>query len=254
MLNWNLNKSVYFFTLHKCASSLFAQKILPFVEGLKHVDYAKEIFSGNLIPSKKTISFASIGFIYGPIRLSAPKNLFLYSDFVVPAIENCIRKKGKPLFMIRDPRDILISQYYSFGFSHGISSEPSIQSSQLEIRKQIATMSLDEYCLLNAEKTAENFWELKQLANKYPADSLFKYEHLIENPEVFIAQLKQFVPLKQKKIEEIKMLSRPRECEDIFSHKRSGKIRAYAEKLKPQTISKINQKLEKILKEFEYEK
>jgi hypothetical protein len=69
---------------------------------------------------------------------------------VVPAIENCIRRKGKPLFMIRDPRDKLISQYYSFGFTHGISSEPSIQTSQRAIRKKITTMSLDEYGLLNA--------------------------------------------------------------------------------------------------------
>ena len=91
---------------------------------------------------------------------------------MAPAIAKCINGRGKALFMVRDPRDVLVSQYYSFGFTHGISNEPGIRTSQNEIRQKIKTTSLDEYCLSFAKRTEEEFLKLRQLADMYPADCL----------------------------------------------------------------------------------
>ena len=75
---------------------------------------------------------------------------------------------------------------------------------------------------------------------------------MVDKFDVFIRQLLHWVSLEQKTIEEIKALSRPKEQEDVRSHKRSGKVGAYKEKLKPETIQKINIFLKKTLIDFNY--
>jgi hypothetical protein len=42
------SESVFFYTFHKCASSLFARFVLPNVRGLRHENYAARIFRGEL--------------------------------------------------------------------------------------------------------------------------------------------------------------------------------------------------------------
>ncbi len=42
----NSYESVYFYTFHKCASSLFSNYVLRNIKGLVHVDYAVQISSG----------------------------------------------------------------------------------------------------------------------------------------------------------------------------------------------------------------
>ena len=39
-------ESVYFYTFHKCASTLFSKDFLPNTEGLHHLDYARLIYRG----------------------------------------------------------------------------------------------------------------------------------------------------------------------------------------------------------------
>ena len=64
----NPPESVYFYTFHKCASSLFSRYVLRNIEGLRHVDYAYQIYCGKKI---REVVFHEKGFVYGPIRLSA---------------------------------------------------------------------------------------------------------------------------------------------------------------------------------------
>ena len=76
---WLLNKdkyeSVFFYTFHKCASSLFSGYVLRNIEGLRNIDYASRLYQGR---EPKSIKFEKYGYIYGPIRLSANPSSIVY--------------------------------------------------------------------------------------------------------------------------------------------------------------------------------
>ncbi len=72
--------------------------------------------------------------------------------------------------MIRDPRDILVSSYYSFGFSHGFSSVQKIKDIQKERRIIIQSKTIDEYALENSDRILTNFNTLNK-AQRTPTAS-----------------------------------------------------------------------------------
>lgn len=245
-------RSVYFFTLHKCASSLFGRRVLPAVQGLRHMNHAAGIFRAEADAAPTPVVFHDEGFIYGPIRLSAPKDGPVYHTLVGPAVERCLAGDCVVLIMVRDPRDILISEYYSFGSTHGLSRQPDIAAVQTQIRERIRGMTLDEYLLDRAPVAAENFAQLHRLAIASPQGDVLKYEDLVENFDGFTRQLTRWVDLAPETIADMHEQSRPRATEDPHSHKRSGKVRAYMEKLEPSTIRELDRHLGDALTAFGY--
>lgn len=111
--NRDLPETVYFYTFHKCASTLFNSYILKNIKGLQHVDYASQIYGGKKI--NKKLNFRDKGFVYGPIRLSADPMSSVYRMLVAPTSGHEFIRDKIAIFVVRDPRDILVSAYYSFG-------------------------------------------------------------------------------------------------------------------------------------------
>ncbi|MGK7926886.1 MAG: sulfotransferase, partial [Spirulina sp.] len=110
-------RSILFYTSHKCAST-FVGKLLDTIckksqyeiidyagtiwgagDRLKHIESPYELF----LERAYSDLYSLHGKIYAPQRE--------YLDF--PG-----RTKFKHIFFLRDPRDVLISAYYSFGFTH----------------------------------------------------------------------------------------------------------------------------------------
>lgn len=243
--------SVYFYTFHKCASSLFANFILKNCEGLKHVDYAKEIYLGSR--TDMTLKYKSHGEIYGPIRISANPNSLVYNNLVKPTTCIDFVEGKKQVFFIRDPRDILISAYYSYGFTHGISPVDSIGNQQTSIRDSIVKMSLEEYILSEAENQDRHFKILHKLSKVNTDSVVLKYEDLIDNFDHFKSQLEVHLTLKENTKSEIFKKSRPIQKENTKSHRRSGGVRTFESKLDKKTILLLNDKLEETLRLFNYE-
>lgn len=245
-------KSVYFFTLHKCASSLFAKRILPMAVGLTHVNYAAQIFRYGEAAVSEAIVFRDEGFLYGPIRLSAPKDGPAYRAVVKPAIDQCLSDGCVGLVMVRDPRDILISEYYSFGFTHGISKHPEVSSWQLNVRENIASMTLDEYVLDRAPSVLANLLELYKISENCSQHEILRYEDLIEDFDLFVSRLSRHIELEAHVIADLHEQSRPREVEMPDLHKRSGRVRAYLDKLQATTIDKLDPLLDDVLTCYGY--
>jgi len=109
-------ESIYFFTLHKCASTLFSSFVLKNLEGLTHVDYAKDLTSGRRSP-RKALPFHDYGIIYGPIRLSNDPENLISRHLIKPIYSPDFLTDKRAVFFVRDPRDILVSAYYSFGYT-----------------------------------------------------------------------------------------------------------------------------------------
>ena len=244
-------QSVYFFTFHKCASSLFSTYILKNITGLKHVDYDMDMYSGKTF--SLPLPFKKYNFAYGPLRLSLTPSTKEYEYFIKPIANPFFIKDKIAIFLVRDPRDILISAYYSFKFTHGFSSVPEIKARQLQYQATFKNKSLAEYVLDDATIQNKNFKTLHELASQCNRSVILKYEDMIENFDYFIAQLSKHIPLTDAVKQEIFKRSRPKKQEDITSHRRSGGVAGYKDKLDSETLLKLNEILKPTLQQFSYE-
>jgi hypothetical protein len=253
-LSWYFSRksheSVYFYTFHKCASILFGSYILKNIDGLRHVNHASRIYSGR---SYKKLKLEAKGYAYGPIRLSADPMSPVYKKLVVPATQPEFMGDKIVIFFVRDLRDILVSAYYSFGYSHAFSPVEKIRQLQEATRSEIQAESLDEDALRSANKVRQNFETLSQLDSVCERSIVLKYEDMIGNFEHFIAQLSKYIALSQGVVQTIFERSRPKESEDISSHRRSGQPGGFRGKLQQETLDSLNRELENVLEKYQYE-
>ncbi len=243
--------SIYFFTFHKCASSLFSKQILKKTDNLQHVDYANYLADKDT-SYNKPLGFKKHGCIYGPIRLSASKNI-VEKLLVQPSTTPDFVKDIKAIFLIRDPRDILVSSYHSFGFTHPINPIEGKTKKQLTLREEIQSLSIDDYVIKYADKQIVDFNKVSEIANNCPNHVILKYEDMINNYEHFISDFQKILDINQDIVKTLYDKTRPKDKIDSTSHKRSGAPRRFLKELKPETITKLNIALKPTLDNFGYE-
>ena len=215
------------------------------------MNYASQLYKGKR-SHKKELEFRKNGFLYGPIRISAYVQGPVAKKLVNPTIKHDFVRDKIAIFFIRDPRDILVSSYYSFGFTHGLSQVNTIKVRQEANKSRISEMTLDEYVLESAEKQVELFKTLYGLSKACRRGVVLRYEDMINDFDGFAEQLRKYITLEDATIGEIYQKTRPMEKEDVTSHRRSGKVGGFREKLEKSTIISVNNKLAEILTLFDY--
>ena len=155
---------------------------------------------------------------------------------------------------LRDPRDVLVSLYFSEAYSHNV-FQGVFDLSQSE-RKKIINTGIDQYVLEYAGTFDKKYTEYQNLLTR--PDSIFvKYEDLVLNfpfwlqevARVFGIENPTFIQRMLKKYKgefEVKK-------ENIHAHKRKIVPGDYKEKLTPETISKLNDILLDNLKKYQYD-
>lgn len=251
IFNSTLPESVYFYTFHKCASTLFSGYVLKNIDGLHNIDYASQIFSGKRNAQKK-LTFKKRGFIYGPIRISADETGPVGRMLVKPTINHSFIRDKIAIFLVRDPRDILVSSYYSFGFTHALSMVDEIRDMQEAKRRMIREQTIDEYVLQEVENQIKFFNILYNLSIACDRSVILRYEDMIDSFNSFAEQLLRYVSLRYDVIQSIYKKSRPQKTEDITSHRRSGQVQGFRHKLEEHTIEALNEKLADTLTLFGY--
>lgn len=244
------HESVYFYTFHKCASSLFSGYVLKNIEGLRHVDYAGQIYHGKRV---EKLAFEETGYIYGPIRLSVDRMSPVYKRLVEPVSDPAFVKDKIAIFLVRDPRDILVSAYYSFGYTHGVSRLKEIQARQKIVRGEIQAKTVDEYAVDSADVIARNFETVNKLSGVCKRSAVLKYETMISDFDGFVGQFTQYVDVSPKVIQQIFQRSRPKQKVNTASHRRSGRPGGFRNALEKETIMVLNRKFEDTLERFQYE-
>lgn len=242
-------ESVYFLTFHKCASSLFSGYVLKNIEDLRSVDYSAMIYRNKAV---KRLVFRKKGCVYGPIRLSADRRNEVYRRLVEPLMQTQYLHDKKSILLVRDPRDILVSAYYSFGFTHPLSKNKEIRESQLSDREVIQKLSLDEDVLRNAPILRDQFEAAYRLHQSCPQNRLLRYEDLIHNFSHFAEAFTEFCPVRSDVLEKIYRETRPQQKEEADSHRRSGLVGGYKEKLHADTTEQLNLILNDVLVKFSY--
>lgn len=247
-------ESAYFYTFHKCASSLFSSYVLRNISGLAQVDYERQYYAGQVSSGDDDkLGFSSVGHIYGPIRLSAGANSPAARVLTQTATEEFVKDKIA-LFLIRDPRDILVSRFFSFGFSHSQSSVPEIAVRQRAQRERFLALGVDGYAKKFAPTVRQNFELAARLSDACDRHVVLKFEDMVGDFDRFKADFTRYIDVSEPVLKEIFDRTRPPENEDVSSHKRSGKAGGYKTKLASETVDTINVELAGVLDHFGYDR
>lgn len=236
------NNSVLFFTSHKCASTLI-NNILTDVSILNNLipirlanflpgaGRDKSLFNQKFLNS----AFKDKGYYYGAFRM-------LYD---IPHLE-----KYKIILVLRDPRDVLTSHYFSTAFNHPLARNKTILERDLALN-----MSIDEYVLKYSDsflKVYEDYMtKLSGLSNVL----FLKYEDMITNFEPWINRLALHInvdPNSSVIQNYISQTSFVVTKEDKNSFVRNIKSGDHLNKLSPETIKILNERFDKVLKFYGY--
>jgi hypothetical protein len=237
-------KSVLFFTVHKSASTFFNWYLKDLAKETGHIYVDVNGYFGTHGP-KGLIEqqqpefihkvFRKTGFIYGPLRNYIPVTNM--EDYPV-------------VLVLRDPRDVLTSQYFSIKNSH-----PLVTKELIKRRKTAQNASVDEHALSQADRFVKTYSEY--LDNIYGKKNVLfiKYEELISDFKNCLIKINSHcsLGLTEEKITKLdKSESFKKKKEDQNVHIRKISSGDHKEKLKPETIEVLNKKFEKILKRLEY--
>lgn len=241
----NKSGSVFFFSLHKCATTFFTHKVLRNSIGLSQTDYQTAFYLDDAIVP----NIEKYGHVYGVIRVVDAEHP------VYPLTQTLLDVASagahKVVILVRHPFDILVSMYFSFGFSHGFSPNPELRKYQEKRREQVQSMTLDEYVLFEASTLAAKFSMLDSLRDKAQC-TVIKYEDMVERFSSFYKTLSLVLPLHKDTEALLFSETRPNDVEDLGAHKRSGKVFGYKNKLDSKTVLALENEFKSVLEKFSY--
>ena len=243
--------SVYAFSLPKAGSVLLDSILrdLSSAVGLTYVSIMGEFFQLGLaerdVPAETSKIFRDRGYCYGGFR-SFPQK------FEIPNLRTCTA-----ILLVRDPRDMLVSHYFSTRSSHpepGRSLSTSMKGMPLRERAQGRTV--DEYVIELAQFYSIHLRRYMKVLDENPeAFRVFRYEDVIFGKRNWIAGICETFgwSVPETTIRKIadKNDIRPR-AERESQHVRQVVPGDYERKLKPETIAKLNLLLENELRYFGY--
>jgi hypothetical protein len=165
-------------------------------------------------------------------------------------------ERFKVVLVIRDPRDILVSGYYSIAYSHAIPDGEKKDSILLRRANALAS-SLDEHVLKNSANLLAIFEKYERcLFSKYPDVHVARYEDMVKDFPAWLdgllfscgLEISQSVRSDLIKTHE---LHRPN-GENIHKHLRKGMPGEHREKLRKETVKKLDQIFQNQLARFNY--
>ncbi|MEO8350154.1 MAG: sulfotransferase domain-containing protein [Chthoniobacteraceae bacterium] len=232
--------SVLFFTIHKCASVFTAAllKRLAAEGGLQIADFDSYRFRGGKLDGDLEdpeglggIAYRERGVFYGPLRnvIAGIRNLDHY----------------RVILMLRDPRDVLVSHYFSIVNSHSIPVEenPAKARKLLEDREAASQMGIDEHVLKSAVRLAERYRAyVDQLVGR-PGILLLRYEEMVTDFPEWLARVCGAFPFS---ISEATIASLTHQTEfaveeDVSRHKRQVTPGDHRRKLRADTITQLDE-------------
>lgn len=223
-------QSILFFTVHKSASTFIKNAIVNLVGANNIVSLQ---FSGYWNRNKQKIYYNDYDFMK---KVLYEKGYFYGAFRAFYSFPNM--DKFKIILVLRDPRDVLTSFYFSTLFNHPLSDK-----TVLDDRKKYASYSIDEYVLEIAPAMQKNY--AAYCTNLLHKDNVLflKYEDMISKFDIWLYKLTGFLGLEnieEKANEIINDTSFKVEKEDPASFIRNVKAGDHLKKLKPETIDKLN--------------
>ena len=161
------------------------------------------------------------------------------------------------IFHVRDPRDMLVSEYFSFGWSHPTTASEGAGLSKR--RKEIQQMSIDDY-VVNQPKFSnrpldKKFRPLVTRKLEPNSEILVKYETMVTRFPAWVAKVIQPFGFRIPRFAAAKLAWRYRnefKPSGKGTHKRTITPGDFRNQLQPRTIQILNDRFEDVLEKFAY--
>lgn len=241
-------KSVVFITMHK-AASVFVNRVLDLVlvnEGMVHVDFAGEAFNSGTKEWEHCVSkshlFSTPGYYFGAFR--GP---------YVDKFEDL--SKNRIVVQVRDPRDCIVSLYYSYKFSHGAPGDGVLKKIFNRIRSHVEETDIDSFAIEQAKTYSRRLGMITDLCNKYDDYTLLTYETMVLDFAAWENQLYGYLSVDppqriRAQVAELANFEVPEE--DVTQHKRQVVPGDHKRKLKSETIEQMDAILAEHLTQYGY--
>lgn len=244
--DFNNSHSVFLFSTHKCASTFLTHLLSDLAkrEGKVHIDvesylatspqkrdelYSEKIFTEILLSKK--------GYYFGVFRYG-----FKYFN------EN---SDSKIIMVLRDPRDILTSQYFSIAYSHPVLTEKFLKK-----REHALKIGIDRHVIEMSDRFLKTYMHYLDLYLGKRNVLLVKYEDMVKEFPNVLNEILNFINYSKK--EEALFYwenNSPFVVQEENKHHHKRKITPgdYQEKLNKETISYLNSKFKSVLERLNYE-
>jgi hypothetical protein len=243
--------SVFAFGLKKCATVMVDRVLAMLTErlGMGLFSPHGDLWNRGVPPWKAPEDSAGLyrahGYAYGVFR-------FFPTTYEVPLLLT-----NRSVLQVRDPRDILVSHYYSMAWSH---PRPTVEGELMEVfderRARARSIDVDEHVLEWADWLAACFDGLEPLLAS-PLCRVFRYEDIIFDKRAWLDRLIHHFgwedeidgALRDSVIEAVDI--RPG-SERPSSHIRSVKPGNHREKLRAETIAALDERFAPVLDRYCY--
>ena len=165
-------------------------------------------------------------------------------------------RKSRFVLLVRDPRDALVSQYFSYGKASGSHAVPKKNAEAfIAVREALPERSIDEYVIDVSRQLRNKLTAYRDHLN-FDLGLVRRYEDVFFDKKTFLREIFEHfgVDVPRGVIAKVaaKHDIRP-EQEDETRHIRKGTPGDHQEKLLPETIEKLNDTFRKIGRFYGYE-
>ena len=235
----------YLFAFVKSGSTLMDNMIADYCAavGVPHFSLFDQAFAQGVrtadIQSDALQCFERSGMVYSGFRH--------YPAFDLPIEDSSV------ILLVRDPRDMLVSLYFSIMKSHVI---PAGNEGLRRQREQIADSSIDEFVLKRAGGLLRTFGRYREKLEGTRCRT-FRYEDVIYDKRNWLDEMVEFSGLPRAE-DELERIARRHDIvparEDVSRHIRQVHPGNFRKKLSEETVELLNGILAEFLDTFRYER
>jgi hypothetical protein len=251
----NVNPSILHFSVNKAATQ-YVKELLAKV-GIENGMTTVHLHGYSFNSDFPFLDHLSADEMQQYAYLFKPKG-YIYSVFGGP-IENIPNMDAfRTVLMVRDPRDVLTSMYYSSAYSHAVPAATGDKRDYfLERRTHTRQISIDQFVLENAERERAIYQRYTDLFIRQHSNlHLIRYEEMIADFDAWFNSLLEYCQLEispslrqtlYTEAEKVRPVT-----ENIYAHIRKGQAGDYLSKLQPETIAYLNEVFVQVLKDYHY--
>lgn len=242
------NKSFIALSMHKAGSSITQQILADFAAAK---GYEVDMISRQVSDSpKKTAE------LFQAYQDKMRLNGVYYGVARGPFVRKLeILDRLKTIIQIRDPRDCLISGYFSFTVSHPAPRNPDKAKEFERKRDERRQMTADQFVLDSVENYRTRVQILADIAERHEDCLVLKYEEMVTDTSTWLNRISEFLdqPLTDELTAALgEKINFNVSTEDVNKKKRQVTPGDHARKLQPETIAELNDILGEQMARFGY--
>jgi hypothetical protein len=243
--------SFFVFSLHRSGSTLINNIITDVCKhlGLAYIDLEGSMFKQGYMPPYIDDNISSLfhdrGFAYVGFR-----SFWIGGNYDI--------RRNKCFLLIRDPRDAIVSHYFSYLYSHGIPSGGPVSNVMKENRAKLLNIDINKYVLRpQFVNFYRNGFRAYETSLSPQTTRVYRYEDVIFYKSEWISDMLGYLGLKLqgKVLSDIvrKHDMRPTH-EDPSIHIRQVAPGNFRQHLSDETIKKLNEAFASILHRYGYDR